>query len=929
MWPDRKHHTLSRVGISALLVLLLCSCSGEKPEQAFAKAQASHAKGDQAAAIIELKNTLQLNPEHTEARRLLGEIHLAEGDGASAEKELRRALQLGAPKNVILPKLAQALILQREFQKVLDEVPPKPEGTPQEVAAMLVMRGYALAGQQLMAEAKSAFEEARQLDPKSAEAIQGLASLAYSGNQPEDALRLAEEATQLGSHQAAPWILKARLLRVQGKLAESTQAYQEALKREPGNIDARLQLATLYLQNKQVDAAQQEISAARKIQPNAPAVRLAQAQFDFLQKKYSQARDGLQEVLKSAPNNGSAILLMGATQLALESYSQAETYLSAFVKAVPNDVYARRLLAATYLKSQQPMKAVDTLGPLLGAETDDAAVLALAGDAYMRLKEYAKATEYLERAAKARPESAALRTELAVSRVASGDTVRGTAELEAAAAMEDSPLQTDVTLIYAYLNKKDFDKALKAIDALEKKEPNNPLVYNLRGATYMAKQDPGAARKAFEKALSLNPGYYPSAANLAQIDLRDKNPIAARKRFDDVLAADKNNVSAMVAIAGLERAAGREQPYVEWLQKASRADAKAIKPRALLVQYHINKKEVQQALVIARDAQTANPSNAEALDLLGNAQLAAGEKDNAVATFGKLAALVPASPLAHLRLAAAQSANKNPREARKSLNKALELNPNLIDAQLALIGLDMQEQRPNDAVKRAVQIQQKQPKSPAGYVVLGDIHYQQNEFTKASEQYQKAFDLNQNGPLLMKLHGALSRGGKAAEADAKVARWIKDHPDDHGVRITLAEAKMAAGAFAEATAHYLYLNQKLPRQIGILNNLAYALAEQKDKRAVTYAEEAVKLQGENAAILDTYGWALAQTGQASKSLDFFKRALSMAPDMAEIRYHYAVGLVRSGDTRRAEAELKRLSESGNKFRQEHEAAALLAKIRGQ
>ena len=920
---------LRRAGISLLLAMLVTGCSGEKPEQFLSKAEQHYASGDKKAAVIELKNAIQKNPDYAQARLLLGKIYVEQGDGPSAEKELRRALQLGAAKNAVLPQLAQALLLQREFKKVLEEIPAKPDGKPAEAALLLSLRGNAYAGLSQQDDAQSAYEEARRLEPGLPEANRGLAILEVARDKIDDALKLADESIQKSGERADPWVLKGDLLRSQGKVNEAIQAYQEALKRNPNHVGAHLSLALLYMSGKQFDTAQVEIDAARKIEPKNLPVRLTQSQLYFTQQKFPQARDELQEVLKAAPNNGSAILMMGATQLALESYTQAETYLSAFVKSVPDNAYARRLLAATYLRKKQPDKAMETLKPLLVADSQDSAVLALAGDAYMQLKEYAKATEYLEKAAKGNPQSAGLRTQLAMSRLASGDVTRGTAELEATAEMQGSPLQTELVLISTYLAQHDFDKALKAIDVLEKKQPNNPLVYNLRGGAYVGKQDIANARKAFEKALSISPANYPAAANLAQLDLHDKNPATARKRFDGVLAADKNNVSAMVAIAALERDAGHEKEYVDWLDKATRADAKAIKPRALLVQYYVGKNDSQRALSIARETQTANPGSAEALDLLGNAQLAAGEKDNAIATFGKLVTLAPQSPVAYLRLASAQAANKSPDEARKSLNKALELKPDLIDAQVGLISLDMQANRANEALKRAQQMQQQHPKSPAGYTIEGDIQASQKQYAKAAELYQKAFDLDKGTGAVVKLHGALVAAGKASDAETKAQQWLKEHSDDMGMRGYLADAYMKQGQDKQAIAQYQAILKKLPDNLVALNNLAWLLHKQRDPQAITYAERAQKLRPEDPVIMDTLGWILVEQGNNARGLELLQRAVSKAPDMAEIRYHLAAAYYRKGDNPRAEAELKRVFDSGMKFPQEREAEALLAQIKAK
>lgn len=66
--------------------------SGLTPEGHFERAKEYQAQGDIAAASIELKNVLQQSPHHAGARALLGALLITQGDGAGAEKELRRAV---------------------------------------------------------------------------------------------------------------------------------------------------------------------------------------------------------------------------------------------------------------------------------------------------------------------------------------------------------------------------------------------------------------------------------------------------------------------------------------------------------------------------------------------------------------------------------------------------------------------------------------------------------------------------------------------------------------------------------------------------------------------------------------------------------------------------------------------------------------------
>ena len=71
-------------------------------------------------------------------------------------------------------------------------------------------------------------------------------------------------------------------------------------------------------------------------------------------------------------------------------------------------------------------------------------------------------------------------------------------------------------------------------------------------------QKPDAARKTWERALTLDENYFPAVENLALLDLFDGKPEVAGKRFESVLARQPSNLGAqLVAWHLLERESGR------------------------------------------------------------------------------------------------------------------------------------------------------------------------------------------------------------------------------------------------------------------------------------------------------------------------------------------------------------------------------------
>ena len=909
-------------------VVLGSGCSqSTSVEKYLQDAQQYRQKGDNKAAIIQLKNALQKNADHAEARYQLGIIYNELGDYLSAEKELEKARRLGYARDKAELALAQAWLGQREFQKVLDLIQVQPEApVGKTLAGILTIRGEAHLGLDQTEQAKASFSQALQGVPNYTPAQLGLARVAVSTKNIDAALQQVDVALASAPTSKEGWLLKGDLLQLQGKVSPAVAAYQQVLKIDANDLSAHLNLASLEITVEKFDAARSELDAARKVAPNHPVVMYMQALLDFRLGKYSPARDALQQVLKVAPNHLPSILLEGMTSYSLATYELAERDFGRFLQAAPEHVYARKMLAATLLKSNQGERALETLKPLLAKQTEDPQVYALAGEAYLQNQDFGKATQNFERAVALQPKSAALRTQLGMSRIATGSREQAMADLELARTLDSKESRADTLLVLMHLSKKEYDKALAAVNDLKKKLPNSAMVFNMQGAVYLGKKDLAKARASFEQALAAEPAFFAAAANLAKLDMLDKNPKAAQGRFESVLAKDKNNLQAQLAMASLAGSAGQEKEYIGWLERAANANPSALEPRLQLARYYLQKKEPQKALSIAREAKNANPNNPIALDLLGSTQLAAGEKDNALATYAHIVEVTPKSPVAHLKLAAMQSIMQNPRAARSALNKALELKPDYLDAQVALIALETKEARYAEALKLAQQVQVRYPKAPDGFILEGDVFMAQKQFAPAIKAYEVAFSNGKSATLAIKLHQAIMLAGNTKEADARLLQWLKQNPADNGVRLYLAENFMKTKQYPPAIEQYELLLKQVPNNILALNNLSWLYQQTKDPRGVNIAEQALKLAPEDPAVIDTLGWILVEQGNTKRGLELLQKASSRQPDSPDIRYHLAVGLFKSGDKARARQELQRILDSGVAFADEKQAQALLKQL---
>ncbi|MFB9243778.1 PEP-CTERM system TPR-repeat protein PrsT [Massilia antarctica] len=904
--------------VSALLLLGAVGACGKTETSASLVADAKQfiQKGDSKAAVIQLKNALVKNPSDTDARLTLGLLYLDTGDAVSADKELRKALELGVPKDKVVPALASALMQQQQYQKVLDL-----SADTGSDADMLALRADANAGLGRADQASDLYAQALALKPGHVAALIGSARQALARKDLEQANRLAEQVVASNPADASAWMFKGDMLRAQAKAGPALAAYDQVLKLKPNHRSAHVERAFVEIAEGKFDAAKADLEAARKLTPNALMVAYAQALLDFTQGKHAAAKDALQKILRVAPDHMPSVLMAGAVEHALGSMPQAEQHLRKYLAAMPEHRYARKLMVSTLLKMGQTTEALTQLTPMLESGKDDVQLLALAGEAYMQAHDYGKATAYFEQASTLAPNAAGLRTSLALGKLATGDDARAVSELEQSTKLDAKSPKAAVLLVMTELRMKRYDKALAAAKALETAQPADPMVQNLKGGVYLGMNDLANARASFDKALALKADYFPAAANLAQLALREKKPELAKQQLVGFLEKDKKNVEAYYALTKLALAQGHNEEANQWLEKASSENPEAIGPARTLGAHYLAIGQKQKALTLARKFQVANPKNLDLLDLLGQAQIANDDLAGALDTYGKLAGAAPKSAMAHFRLATVHAQMKNLSAAADDLKKALALQPDLVDAQVAQAELAARAGKLDDALGIARQIQKQRPKEALGYQLEGNLTMAQGKPAQALASFEKAFALAPSSANLIKLHAAMRASGKAREADARLAKALAEHPNDPTLVLYVAENDLAGKRYKAAIAGLEAVLKDAPAHVAALNNLAWAYQQEKDPRALKTAEKAFELGGNSAAVTDTLGWMLVEQGDTKRGLTLLQKAVALAPEAADIRFHLAAGLAKTGDKAGAKRELERVLASKN-FAQMEEAKAL-------
>lgn len=917
----------SSLAVAASLAGLMAACGSGDPEKLLASARAYLAKGELRPAVIELKSAIQKSPDLPEARFLLGKALLASEDPVGAELELRKALELKHPRELVLPLLGQAMLDLGQHKEVIAQFGNATLDSKDALASLRTSVGLAHARSGAGPAAIAAFGQALEAAPGHVPALNGIArQLAVAGDR-DAAFKAAADIIATGKADADTWVLQGDLL-IFGKNDKdgAYAAYRKAIGLSKAHLPAHTGILQLQVGTGDTKGAAAQVAELAKVRPTHSTTRYFQSQVAYLQGDHKAAKELVLQLLKAAPDHPQLNQLAGAIELALGSNAEARAYLSKALKAAPGSIVARRLLASSLLRTGEAAKALELLQPALAQASPDSVALAIAGEAYMHLGDLEKASAMFALAAKANPSNTSNLTALARTRFLKGDAEGAVADLQQIAAT-DSGTVADLELVNTHLRRRDFQGALKAIDGLDRKQAGKPLNALLRGIAYQGLKDVAQARASFGKALALDPSYFPAAFNLAALDLAEKNPQAAQERFEAMLKVQPGHLRANLALADLKARSGAHQKEVtDLLMTAVRLNPGEAAAHLSLVNNYLVNKQPDQAVAAAQQADAALPGQPAVLDALGRAQQAAGQPNQAQATFNRIAALQPGNPLAYLRMADMNLAAKDTDAAIESLKRAVAAKPDAVVPLQRLFVLQLQAGRYADATKLARDVQRSQPAHSLGFVFEGDVLRAQKNEAAALTAYKSALGKAAADIAAPRVHSQLVSMGRRAEADQFASAWTRDHAKDVPFAVYLADNALARKEYAGAESAYRRVVEVQPNHVAALNNIAWLMVKNGSPGALPFAEKANQLQPNQPALMDTLALVLAAEKRIDQALELQKKALAIAPESNTLRLTLARLHVQAGQKPQARELLESLGKLGEKFPDHAEVKMLLASL---
>ena len=916
------------VATLALLPVLAGCGIGMTAEQRVERARDYLAADNAPAAIIELKNALQEDPVHLEARLLLAEASLRAGDAATAVKEYERAVDLGADLDAIRLAYAEALVRTGRSARALELADPEAAAAA-ERPRVHWMRGLALTGLGRFDEAEEAFDIARQ-DPDQAFAADiGRARLGLARGDTAAARAVLDSLGTAGEQTAEYWEILAFAQLRDGEPGAAAESLRNAIKHVKESFGAqrfllRGSLAEALLSDGQVEEARTVAEQLLKEARQHPLPNYLMSRVEYQSGNHQQALAYAQALLSVQRNSPIGNTMAGAASLAMNQPAQAESYLARAVETDPENAVARKLLAQTRLGLGAPRDALSALRPVAGRDSEAAS---MAGMASIQAGNPEAAIELFQRELDEDPDNDNMRMQLVVGLMAAGRNDEALAQLGLLKDLDDAEqVRADLIGVAVHLKALDLDAARAAATTAAEGRPDDAQLRNTLGAMFLAANEPDDAEAWFEDALRIEPGSAAAEFNLGRIAAAAGRIDEAEARFKAVLAAEPENPAAKTALAQVAWSTGRRAEAIRQLDALNQSPDAPLPPRLLLARYLQAEGERERAIEVARKAAQDYPENADAANTLGRMLFDAGQHAEALSAFQQAIELVPGNPQLLLSSARARAALGEIEEARTDLRNALALDPDFTPARQALVDIERRTGRLEAAAEGIAYLKRNAPANDPSVALLeGELLLARREYEAAIPAFETAIAGDIGGRAVVGLFQAQLRAGRP-DPVATLEAALEDDPDDLVARVLAADHYLNTGNHAAAIAHYETIQARLPDNPVMLNNLAWLYAQSDDSRALATAERALELAPDSPQVMDTLGGILHGQGDDARAIELIRKALELAPDVPEIRYHHAVLLAETGDPDGAVREARTLLGDETAVSFHDEAQALLDRL---
>lgn len=705
----------------------------------------------------------------------------------------------------------------------------------------------------------------------------------------------------------------------------------------------------------------------------------------FAEGNYSKAEVEYLVTLRLDNENKRATSQLGEIYFQQGRYSRAFAFVQKACQLSTNDVNMQLKLATIYLMVQKNAEARSAAQYVLSLSPTNMEAPDIIAESAVTRPEMVTARKWLEEHSKKTGETAAMQLAFGVLDYASGDVKTAETEVQRSLTLDPKFSAAHYTMGNLYLRKgmvKEADAEFKLAADLSPKRSVRRLSY----ANFKIESgDVAEGKRLLEEITKEAPDYVPAWIRQAEVAL-------AEKRYDDcealltkALTHDSDNFDALFirgrmylvtgkidkAVAEFSRMAALydHSPEVQYQLAMAEAASKDI-PKAitalnkalflrpkypdatmLLAGLNVSKGDIDSAVNSLTLLLKDWPNYGQAHLLLGEAYLGQNNLDSAYQSFAKAEALLPNNPQVPFLRGMILEQKKNPAEARKAFEHALQISPTLVRALEELVNLDISEDKYTAALDR-VNKETNEKLASACQVLLAKIYMARAQSVAAKQ------NPNASGPVKLDSPAVQSDVNLAESALLKAIELSPDQPGNYMLlgRLYISAGKQQAaldrlnGLVAKKKNAPAYMQIGMiydslkdypkardayenaiaanPNFTPAINNLSYLYSERLNDpdKAYPLAKKAFDLDPSDPSAADTLGWITYKKGDYAHARPMIEESAAKLTTEPEVSYHLGMVRYMMGDEEPARQALQKAAAATAEFPGKAEALKRLATL---
>ena len=881
-------------------------------------------EGQISSALINLKNILQTEAKHSEARYLLGTIYLQQDDYINAEQSLEKALKQGYNPLIAKLKLAKVKLTLNKFEEVLKLLDKVTFTNDFDQTFALLLQGQANLSLEKLREATISIRQANKVSASSIHSMYGSSLLFSYKNKFDLALKAINDAINTDETYSDAWLLKASIHGNKKEYKSAAEAYLKYSELKPKNIGIKTFVARNFILSGEYDLARPHVEALREINDNNPTVNVLAAQIAYIDKNYPLAKE-LADSAALASNNALAQMISGLSSYNLKDFENAYYQLNAIAELLPQDHQVNKTLAILQLKLGYHDEFATSLNNFDNADSlsiEDAGLYASLGMESVQQGDNENAKKMFERAITLAPDNAELQTQLGILKLSNTNTNAGVDDLKKALVINPNLSRANIALAMTYLQSNKLAEAKKVASDWLTKEPNNILAYILSGNVALNSSETDIAVQFYKKAVTLDKNNITPLYSLAVIATSQERYDESNQYLEQLISIEKEYPRAYQLLIKNALKTGEQDNLEQKFQQLITATPTTIWPRIMLSRRQIDKNQLTDAITTLT-ALTDYPSYPRIyFTQLIEAYIKNKNMGQVSVTFKNWQDNQKENAIAYITQINLLEKQKKYQDALNIAQQALKQNK--LKNHLQLLTLEsyylLTTTQTETASRKIRVLALKYPENAFVLRLQGQLSFVHKNFPDAIKFLSKSFELKPNTYTGIYLATSFKDNNEQQKAIDFLNIALADSPENSAYKKYLAQLSIAS-APKDAIKQYQSIVASNPKDVVALNNLAWMLLQEgSSTEALIHAQNAKKIAPYNAQVLDTLGIILLKENQIAEAIEVLTIANNSLPNDVEIIIHLAQAFKQNNENKRASALIDSLSKDDkNKWSKELDA----------